>query len=77
MTRWGMVIDLDRCTGCGGCIAACHQENNLVASGAAESARDRGFHWLRLLREVSGLGERSQSEIPAPALFSLRRSLHA
>ena len=54
MTRWGMVIDLDRCTGCGGCIASCHQENNLVASGAEESARDRGFHWLRLLREVSG-----------------------
>lgn len=59
MTRWGMVIDLDRCTGCAGCIAACHQENNLVAAGAAESARDRGFHWLRLLREVSG----SESEV--------------
>ncbi len=54
MTRWGMVIDLDRCTGCGSCIAACHQENNLTAVGAPESTRDRGFHWLRLLREVSG-----------------------
>ena len=57
MTRWGMVIDLDRCTGCGGCIAACHQENNLAAVGAEESARDRGFHWLRLLREISGTEE--------------------
>ena len=56
MTRWGMVIDLDRCTGCGGCIAACHQENNLTAVGAEESALDRGFHWLRLVREVSGSG---------------------
>jgi molybdopterin-containing oxidoreductase family iron-sulfur binding subunit len=59
MTRWGMVIDLDRCTGCGGCIAACHQENNLAAVGQGESARDRGFHWLRILREVSG----SESEV--------------
>lgn len=56
MTRWGMAIDLDRCTGCGECIAACHQENNLAAVGPRESARDRGFHWLRLLREVSGSG---------------------
>lgn len=56
MTRWGMAIDLDRCTGCGECIAACHQENNLAAVGPEQSARDRGFHWLRLLREVSGSG---------------------
>ena len=56
MSRWGMAIDLDRCTGCGNCVAACHQENNLCAVGAAESQRDRGFHWLRMLREVSGSG---------------------
>ena len=56
MTRWGMAIDLDRCTGCGECIAACHQENNLAAVGPEQSGRDRGFHWLRLVREVSGSG---------------------
>jgi Fe-S-cluster-containing dehydrogenase component len=38
-------------------MAACHQENNLCAVGAEESSRDRGFHWLRILREVSGEGE--------------------
>jgi molybdopterin-containing oxidoreductase family iron-sulfur binding subunit len=53
MTRWGMVIDLDRCTGCGACMAACHQENNLAAVGAEEAGRDRSFHWLRVLPEVS------------------------
>ncbi len=27
--RWGMVIDLDRCTACGSCTVACRQENNI------------------------------------------------
>lgn len=53
MSRWGMVIDLDRCTGCGNCMAACHQENNLAAVGAEEAALDRSFHWLRVLPEIS------------------------
>jgi molybdopterin-containing oxidoreductase family iron-sulfur binding subunit len=52
-----MVIDLDRCTGCGTCMASCHQENNLTAVGPEETARDRAFHWLHLLPEVSGSGD--------------------
>jgi len=47
------VIDLDRCTGCGACIAACHQENNLAAVGEEQSEQGRAFHWIKLLREVS------------------------
>ena len=29
--RYGMVIDLDRCTGCGSCMVACASENNVPA----------------------------------------------
>ncbi len=55
MPRWGLAIDLDRCTGCGACMAACHQENNLATAGPAETVEySRAFHWLRLLPEVSG-----------------------
>lgn len=69
MSRWGMAIDLDRCTGCGACMAACHQENNLCAVGEQESLRDRGFHWLRVVREVSGSGAETRVRfLPQPCV---------
>jgi len=54
MSRWGMVIDLARCTACGGCMAACHQENNLTAVGPEQTELGRGHHWLRMLPEQTG-----------------------
>ncbi len=35
--RYGMVIDLDRCTGCGACMVACASENNVAPTPQATS----------------------------------------
>lgn len=62
-----MAIDLDRCTACGACVAACYQENNLVAVGPEESARDRTFHWIRILPDTEHTGPAGGIEyLPQP-----------
>ncbi|HIN78264.1 MAG TPA: 4Fe-4S dicluster domain-containing protein [Gemmatimonadetes bacterium] len=54
MTRWGMVIDTDRCTGCGACVVACHAENNIQTVGEEEAKNGRAMHWLRIERHYEG-----------------------
>ena len=48
--RWGMVIDLDRCTGCQACVVACHAENNIAIVGEKEAVERRTLHWIRIER---------------------------
>ena len=50
--RWGMAIDLDRCTGCNACVAACYIENNVAIVGEEEMRRGRWMSWLRIERWV-------------------------
>ena len=49
-TKWVMVIDLDRCNGCGACVTACAMENNVAFTGEEENAYGRGMHWMRIVR---------------------------
>jgi anaerobic selenocysteine-containing dehydrogenase/Fe-S-cluster-containing dehydrogenase component len=46
--RWGLAIDLDRCNGCGACVAACYVENNIPIVGAEEVAKGRDMSWLTI-----------------------------
>jgi Fe-S-cluster-containing dehydrogenase component len=52
--RWGMVVDLDRCTGCEACVTACRAENNVPTAGASEASRGRAMHWIRVERYWEG-----------------------
>lgn len=52
--KWGMVIDLDVCTGCQACVTACGMENNIPTAGEAEAAYGRGLQWIRIEREWTG-----------------------
>ena len=51
--RWGMVIDLDKCTGCGACMVACQAENNLAPQVDA-SNKLRALNWLTVYRLSNG-----------------------
>ena len=45
--KWTMLIDMDKCTGCGACVVACHAENNVPIRTEEDVARGLGMHWMR------------------------------
>lgn len=76
--RWGMAIDLDKCTGCGACMVACQAENNvpiMQRSGFGKMNRDhtnklRSMNWMLVYKLSNGMSfpDHDTAFLPRPCM---------
>jgi len=52
--NWGMVVDVDRCTGCQACVLACQVENNVPLNTENLYKQQRIYSWIRVERYWEG-----------------------
>tara|TARA_B100001750_G_C15508784_1_gene602202 strand:- start:364 stop:1137 length:774 start_codon:yes stop_codon:yes gene_type:complete len=52
--KWGMVVDVDKCTGCQACVVACQSENNIPINQEKDFLQKRAIQWIRIERYWEG-----------------------
>lgn len=73
MVRWGMVIDLNRCTACQSCTSACMFENNIPFPLPEESARGIRMVWNEFVVYEQGEYPYVYNKIlPRPCMHCMR-----
>ena len=65
--RYGMTVDVDRCTGCGSCMVACAVENNVPPAAKDANSRN-GITWIRVFKVDNGQQYAGKRSVFVPVL---------